>query len=88
MLSGLLAALLGTTRVAVREPACVGEKLTSTVQLAPAATLLLEQLSLASTNSLRLGPLVESCPIASNAPPPLAALLIVTVCGELVEPTD
>jgi hypothetical protein len=83
--SGLLAALLGTTRLAERAPAVVGVKLTSTVQLAPPLRNVFEQESLASAKSPAPAPPVASWVIARLVPG-AAVLLIVTCFAVLVEP--
>lgn len=85
---GLLAALLGTVRLAPRDPAWVGAKRTPTVQLLLGATLAFEQVSLPRLKSPGFEPPSESWPSVSDWLPLAAVLVIVTVCDVLVEPTS
>src|ERR1051326_5417779 len=84
--SGLFAALLGTTRFAERGPRALGAKLRLTVQLALAPRLVFEQPS-TRLKSGALKPWIASWPICKSPAPAPPLLVIVSCCEPLIEPT-
>ena len=75
----------GTFRVADCGPTAVGLKTTVTAHSAPAARVVLEQLSAVTSNWSGLVPARVTGPVMVRSAPPL--LLMVTVCAALVVPT-